>query len=114
MNLPSRKGSLDTNLDDLTTTVDASEIIDTTGVGQLTSPILSQERGVSADPFNVSGSQALSSVGRPMRDTDLFSSNGGPVRDVESFSSFEKPLSKGKRIRELESVQLSEMEKISV
>ena len=42
-----------------------------------------------------------------MRDTDLLS----PVRDVESFSSFEKPLSKGERNRELESVQLSRMDK---
>ena len=32
------KGSLDPNLDDLASTVDASEMIDTTDVGRLTSP----------------------------------------------------------------------------
>ena len=91
INVPSRKGSLDANLDDLAATVYASEIIDTTEVGQFTSPLFSQEREVSANPFSVSGSQTHSSVVRPMRDTDLFSSIGRPVRDVESFSRFEKP-----------------------
>ena len=38
INLPSRNGIVDTNLDDLATTVDASEMIDTTDVGRLTSP----------------------------------------------------------------------------
>ena len=79
INLPSRKGSLDTNLDDLATTVDASEMIDTIEVGQLTSPLFSQDREVSATPSSVSGSQAHSSAERPMRDTDLFSSFGRPV-----------------------------------
>ena len=53
---------------------------------------------MSVIPFSASGSHAHSSVGRPMR-------------DAEPFSSFEKPLSKGKRNRELDSVQLSQMEK---
>ena len=100
INLSSRRGSLDTNLDHLATTVDASETIDTTEVGQLTSPLFSQER--EDNPFSVCGSQAHLSVGGPMQNTDLFSSIGRPVRDVESFSSFEKPLSKGKRNRKLE------------
>ena len=33
------------------------------------------------------------------------------MRDAEPFSSFEKPLSEGERNRELDSVQLSQMEK---
>ena len=52
--LPSRRGSLDTNVDDLATTLDASEVCDTTDVGRLTSPLFSQEREVSAFPFGVS------------------------------------------------------------
>ena len=97
-NLPSGKGSLDTNLDDLATSVDASEIHDTTDVGRLASPLLSQKREVSAIPFSVSCSQTRSSVGRP-------------TRDVEPFSSVEKPWSKGKRNRELESVRGSQVER---
>ena len=46
-----------------------------------------------------------------MRDVDPFSSIGKPVRDVEPICSFEKPLSKGERNRQLESVQVSHMEK---
>ena len=80
VNSPSRKGSLDTNPDDLGTSVDASEILDTTDVGRLASPLFSQEREVSAIPFCVSFSQTHSSVERPMR-------------EVEPFSSFGKPLS---------------------
>ena len=57
INLPSRKGSLDTNLDDLATNVDASEVYDTTDMGRLTSPRFSQEREVNADLFSVSCSQ---------------------------------------------------------
>ena len=70
------RDSLDTNLDDLATTVDASERIDTTDVQRLTSPLFSQEREVSATPVGVSCSQTQTSVGRPTRDTDLFSSIG--------------------------------------
>ena len=84
----------------------------------------SQEREVSANPFSVFGSQAHSSVVKPMKDTDLLSSTGKlvrdtdffsgvgkPVRGVESFSNVERSLSNGERNRELESVQLSQMEK---
>ena len=46
-----------------------------------------------------------------MRDVDLFSSVEKSSWAVEPFSSFEKPLSKGKRIRELKSLQDSQMEK---
>ena len=67
INVPSRKGSLDTNLDDLATTVDASEIHDTTDVGRLTSPLFSQERELSAIPFSVSCSQTHSSVEKSSR-----------------------------------------------
>ena len=83
---------------------------DTTDVVRLTSPLLSQEREVSAIAFSVFSSQAHSSVERPVRDMDPFSSVGKPVRDVEPLSSFERPLLKGKRTRDLESVQLSQME----
>ena len=54
--LPSRRVSLDTNADDLVTTLDASEVCDKTDVGRLTSP-LSQEREVRAIPFGFSCSQ---------------------------------------------------------
>ena len=75
---------------DLATTLDASEVYDTTDVGRLTSPLFSQEREVSADPF-VPCSPTHSSVEKSRR-------------DVEPFSSFGKPLSKGERNRDLESV----------
>ena len=90
--LPSTRGSLDTNVDDLATTLDASEFHDTTDVGRLTSSLFSQEREVSAAPFGVSCSQTHSSMEKSRW-------------DVEPFSSFGKPLSKGKRNRDLESVQ---------
>ena len=63
INLPSSKSSLDTNLDDLATTVDASEICNTTSVGRLSSPLFCQERDVNVFPFSVSCSQTHSSVG---------------------------------------------------
>ena len=44
INLLSRKDSFDTNLDDLATTVDASEMLDTTDAGRLTSPLFSRVR----------------------------------------------------------------------
>ena len=56
INFPSRKDSFDTDSNDLATTV-ASEVTDAIEVGQLTSPLFSQKREVSADPFGVSGSQ---------------------------------------------------------
>ena len=117
---PSSKSAANTDFSDLATTVDASEKIDPTEVGQLTSPLFSKDREVNANPFSDSGSQAHSSVEKPMRDTDLFSctgklvrdtdlfsSSGKPVRGVESSSSVARSLSKGQRNRELESVQLS-------
>ena len=57
INFPSRKDSFDTDFNDLATTVAASEITDTIEVGHLPSPLFSQKRKVSADPFGVSGSQ---------------------------------------------------------
>ena len=84
LRLSSRGGSLNTNVDDLETTLDASEVYDTTDVGRLTSPLISQEREVSATLFGVSCSQTDSSVERSRR-------------DVEPLSSFGEPLSKGKR-----------------
>ena len=61
INSPSRNSSFDIDFSDLATTVDASERIDTTDLGQLTSPLSTQEREVSANPFSVSGSPAASS-----------------------------------------------------
>ena len=52
INLPSRKDSLDTNLEDLANTVDAFEMLDTTDVGRMTSPLFSQKREESAIPFS--------------------------------------------------------------
>ena len=49
-----------------------------------------------------------------MRDTDPFSSIGKPMQDVESFSSFKGSLLKGKRNRDLESVQDSQIEKVRI
>ena len=128
IDFPSRKDSFDTDFNDPSTTVAAPEIGDTMEVGQLTSPLFSQ----SANPSGVSGSQqqgaassskqqqaaassskqqqASSSVVNPWQDTDLRSTEK-LARGVESFSSFEKPLLKGRRDRELESVQLSQIEK---
>ena len=89
INLPSRKDSFVTDLNHLATTVDASAMIDTTEVGQLTSPLFSQERESSVKPFSVFGSQAHSSVEKPMRDTDLFLSTEKLVRDTD-LSGMEK------------------------
>ena len=108
-NSPSREGSLDTNLDDLVNSVDASEIYDTTDMGRLTPPLFSQEREVSANPFYVSSSRTHSSVEKYMVHIDPYSSVERSMRDVGTFSTFGKPLSKGKRNRELESVQDSQM-----
>ena len=105
------KSSLDTNLDDLATTVDASDVHDTTEMGQLTSPLFSQELEVSANPFCVSCSQTLSIVEKSRLDVDPFSSVEKSRLGVEPFSTFEKRLSKGKRNRDLESEQDSQMEK---
>ena len=85
-----------THFNDLTTAVVASEITDTMEVGQFTSPLFSQEREVSANPFGVSdfqhqaaasGSQqrqAFSSVVDPWQDTDLWSS-GKPCEALSHF-----------------------------
>ena len=78
--LPSRKGCLDTNIDDLATTLDASEVYDTTDVGRLTSQLFSQEREVSADPFGVSCSQTHSSMEKSKREVEPFSSFGKPKK----------------------------------
>ena len=45
INLPSRRSSLDTNIDDLATTVDASETINSTDVGQLISALICSGAG---------------------------------------------------------------------
>ena len=120
---PSRKASFNTDSNDLATTVAAPEITDTIEVGQLTSPLFSQEREVSANPFGVSGSQqqaasissqqqqASSSVVHPWQDTDLWNS-WNPMRGVESLPSVERSFSRGKRHKDFsKSVQLSSVGK---
>ena len=77
---------------------------DTTDVGRLTSPLCTRERESSANPFGASCSQTHSSTEKSVRKVESFSS-------AEPFSSFGKPLSKGKRVRDLESVQDSQMER---
>ena len=81
---PSRKTSFNTDSNDLATTVAAPGVTDAIDVGQLTSPLFSQEREVSANPFGVSGSQqqaassssqqqqASSSEVHSWQDTDLW------------------------------------------
>ena len=112
----SRKNSFNTDVNDLATTVAASEIAETLEVEELTSPLFTQEREVSANLFGVSdfqqagarGSQqqpASSSVLIPRQETDLGSS-GKPVRGNESFSIVERSLFRGKRDRDFEIVQL--------
>ena len=86
------------NAYDLATTVDASEVCDTTDVGRLTSPLLSQEREISANPFGVLCSQTHTSVEKSRR-------------DVELCSPFGKPLSKGERNQDIGSVQGAQMER---
>ena len=88
-------------------------------MGQLTSPLCSQKCEVSANPFGVPGSQqqaAASSnkhleVCKSLARSRSKEHREKPVRGAVSFPSPEKPVSKGERNRELESVQLSQMEK---
>ena len=56
------------------------------------------------------GTDLSTSSRKLVRDMDLFSSIGKLVRGVDSLSNVERSLSKGTRNRELESVQLSQME----
>ena len=74
-----RRGSYDTNLDDPATTVDASEVYDTTGVGRLTSSRFAQEREAGAVSSGVSCSQTHSCVEKSRRDVEPFSSFGKPL-----------------------------------
>ena len=57
INFPSRENSFNTDFNDLTTTVAASEIAETTEAEQLTSPLFSQQREISANPFGVNDFQ---------------------------------------------------------
>ena len=90
-------------------------------LGQMTSPLFTQEREVSANPFGVFGSQqagtkrhpAAASIfkrGNPWQDTDL-RSMGKFVRGVESSSSVAWSSLKNEQDREFESVRLSQLEK---
>ena len=66
------RGSLDTNVHDLATTLRVSEVGDMTDVGRLTSPRFSQDREVSAIPFGVSCSRTHSSMEKSSRDVEHF------------------------------------------
>ena len=94
-----REGAASTqNVDDLATTLDASEVCDRTDVGRLTSPPFSQEREKSAIPFGVSCSQTHSSMEKSRRET-------------EQLSRLGKRLSKVPRKSDLESMQDSQMKR---
>ena len=80
-----REGSLDTDLDDLATTVDASEVYDTKEMGRLTSPLFSQEREVSAVASSVSCPQTHSSVEKSRRDVEPFHASGNRSRGVKEI-----------------------------
>ena len=54
---PRQENSFNSDNNDLTTTVAASETLDIKAVGQLTSPLFFQQREVSSTPFCVSGFQ---------------------------------------------------------
>ena len=110
INFPLRKNRFNTDLNDLTTTVTASGIAESTEARQFTSPLFTQEREVSANPFCVSdfqhaaasGSQlqrASSIVVNPWQSIDSGSS-WIKKQGIESFSSVEKSLLRGKRDRE--------------
>ena len=62
INFPSRKNSFTTDIDDVPT-VAASDIAETLEEGQLTSPLFTQEREVSANPFSVSVFQQAAASG---------------------------------------------------
>ena len=82
--LPSRRGSLDTNVDDLATTLDASEVCDTTDVGRLTSPLFSQEREVSAIPLGVLFLRHLQARRHPGEMLSSFQASGSRCRKVKA------------------------------
>ena len=84
INYPTRRNSFNTDYNDLTTTVPASETPDIKEVGQSTSPLMRQERELSSNPFCVSGfqqqatasgsqQQASSSEVSPRPSADLWS-----------------------------------------
>ena len=70
--------------------LDASEVYDTTDVGRLTSPLFSQEREVSANPFGFSFSQTHSSAEKSRRDIDPFSSVEKSKRTWTVFNFLER------------------------
>ena len=118
---PSRKNSFSTDIDNVPTIVAASDITDTFEAGQLTSPLFTQEREVSANPFGVSvfwqaaasSSQqqpASSSLANFWQTSDV-GSFGKLKRGDESSSHVERSLLRGKRDREFGSVSLSQHEK---
>ena len=85
-------------------------------MGQLTSPLLCQELEASANPFGVSGFRQQAAASRSKCGKSLARHRFKEFREtcarcVEPFPSVEKSLSKGKRDRDFESVQLSLKEK---
>ena len=108
---PRGVNSFNTDYNDLTTTVAASETPDMKKVGQSTSPLLFQVRAVSSNHFCVSGfqQQAATSGSQPQASSSVinadFSSTRKLVRGDETIASVEGTLSRGKRDRDLESAQ---------
>ena len=93
INFLSRKNSFNTDLNDLATTVAASETNDTIGVGQLTSPLVPQEREVSANPFGVFGSQQQAAQiygvrGNPCEVLSHFQMSKGHCRKVNEIENW--------------------------
>ena len=88
--LPSRRCSLDTNADDLAVTLDGSEACDGSDTGRLTSPLSSQEREVSADPFVASFSHSHSSMGKPRSSRDSGSVKGSQMENARFLSERSK------------------------
>ena len=94
INLPSRTGGVDTNLDDLATTVEASELPDTKDVGRLTSSLFSQKREV----LSLSVSLVLTHI-------------EGWRNPGELLSSSQASGNRCRMVRDLESAQKSQMER---
>ena len=63
LDFPSRKNSFSTDVNDLTATVAAPEITETIKAEPLTSPLFTQEREVSANPFGVFDFQQAAASG---------------------------------------------------
>ena len=78
------------NVDDLATTLDASEVCDMTDVGRLTSPLFFQQREVSAISFGVSCSQTQPSMEHPSEMLSRIQASGNRCRKVKRNLDLER------------------------